>query len=146
VITPDEMFAPMLVACPDFSSKWEAFVADWQSPKQKPLPYYLLLNELARHLVLKLGAEDTDMFQSIFDVVERWHVDGDDYVQKAASIGLLEDLQNPANYRSGKPDDFIRWLGPVSKTWWDKVEDYWAPGIAKMKLAIQDQPPKKNRK
>jgi hypothetical protein len=140
------MFAPMLVVCSDFAPKWEAFVADWQSPKQKPLPYYLLLNELARHLVLKLSAGDTDAFPAIFDVVERWHVDGDDYVQNAASIGLLEDLQNLANYRGGKPQDFARWLGPVSKTWWDKVEDYWAPGIAKMKQAVRDQSPHKNRK
>jgi hypothetical protein len=146
VITPDEMFAPMLVACPDFLPKWETFVADWQSPKQKPLPYYFLLNELAQHLVLKLGAEDTDAFRSIFDVVELWHVRGDDYVQQAASIGLLEDLQNPANYRSGKPGDFMRWFGPVSKLWWDKVEDYWAPGIAKMQQIIHVQPPKKNSK
>jgi hypothetical protein len=131
MITPDQMFAPMLLACPDFKRQWEAFTADWDSLKRKPLPYYLLLNELARHLTHKLAIGETSQFAGVFAVVERWHVEGDDYVQTAASIGLLEDLQNPANYRGRKPSDFVPWLGPVSKIWWDKVEEYWVKGMAK---------------
>ncbi len=132
MITPDEMFAPMIAACPDFEPQWQAFVDEWkQQPKKRPLPYYLLLNDLARHIGRKYGAGDADQFAAIFAVVERWHVEGDDYVQKAASVGLLEDLQNPRNFLVGKARDIYPWLGPVTRIWWEKLELYWAKGMAR---------------
>ncbi len=130
MITADQMFAPLLQACPDFEPQWAAFKEQWQDRK-KPPPYYLLLNDLAQHIGRKYGAGETDQFKAIFAVVERWHIEGDDYVQKAASIGLLEDLQNPRNFPVGNARDIIPWLGPETLIWWKKLEAYWAKGMAK---------------
>ncbi len=107
MITPNQMFAPLLIACPDFEPQWARFMAEWQDRK-KPPPYYLLLNKLAQHIGRKFGAGETDHFAAIFAMVERWHVEGNDYVQKAASIGLLEDLQNPRNFPVGNTRDIVK--------------------------------------
>jgi len=84
---------PMLEACPSFSPAWEKFEAEWRS-EPDGLPLYLALSDLARHLVGMLERGDTVSFPSIFAVVELWHREGDSYAREAATVGLLEDLQN----------------------------------------------------
>jgi hypothetical protein len=124
IITRADMFKPMLRADPSFQIQHDAFMTEWIDEAE--VPSYLLLADQARHLAAKLEAGETDCFDAIFDVVEAWHVHGDSYVREAATIGLLEDLQNPSNYRSAVPADFIPWLRPVSRRWWARVEAFWA--------------------
>lgn len=120
------MFDALLAADPSFAPLWEAFLGEWKDEKE--LPLYLALSELAHHLVLRLEAGDTEGFGAVFDVVERWHVEGDAYVKEAATIGLLEDLQNLNKYTSATPEDVLPWLRPQSRRWWDKVEAFWRDG------------------
>jgi hypothetical protein len=122
-----KMMEPMLAACPSFRDSWDEFVAEWQGEATE-LPYYLALSDLARHLVAMLERRDVAQFDAIFDVVERWHIDGDPYVREAATIGLLEDLQNTNFYTSASPDDLKPYLREHSARWWDKVEKFWATG------------------
>jgi hypothetical protein len=96
------MMEPMLRACPSFHEKWNDFVAEWQHEEQE-LPYYLVLSDLARHLVAMLERRDTGQFDAIFDVVERWHAERDPYVREAVTIGLLEHLQNSGHLHHCKP-------------------------------------------
>jgi hypothetical protein len=124
IITRAAMFEPLLLADPSFRAQHDAFVADWA--EEPELPSYLLLADYARHLAAKLEAGETSCFAGIFDVVEAWHINGDPYVREAATIGLLEDLQNPSNYKCATPTDFLPWLRPVSKRWWVRVEAFWA--------------------
>src|SRR5687767_14704971 len=86
------MFDPLLDADPSFLPHWRAFLAEYCD--EPDLPLYLALSPLAEHLIERLGRGDTKGFNDIFDVVERWHVDGDAYVREAATIGLLESIQN----------------------------------------------------
>ncbi len=47
----------------------------------------------------------TDTFGKVFTLIERLHVEGDEYVRQLATIGYLEDLQNlstPAPGRASK--------------------------------------------
>lgn len=92
------------------------------------MPEYLALAALARHLIACLQAGDTGRFGNVFDVVERWHLEGEHYVKQAATVGLLEDLQNENLHDTTKPTDFLPWLRPESKRYWDKVERFWATG------------------
>ena len=124
-----EMMEPMLSACPSFRSTWDEFVAEWKD-REQGLPYYLVLSDLVRHLVAMLERRDTAQFDAIFDVVERWHTEGDPYVRAAATIGLLEDLQNTNFYTIASPTDFKPYLREQSTRWWDKVERFWATGEA----------------
>ncbi|UFX41665.1 hypothetical protein HAP47_0020320 [Bradyrhizobium sp. 41S5] len=111
------MFEPMLVACPVFVPAWRAFLDQWKDSNEE-LPYYLALGDLAHHLVEQLEAGATQNFDAVFDVVERWHCHGDAYVREAATIGLLEGIENVSLRRSINPRRFEFWLKPESKRWW----------------------------
>jgi hypothetical protein len=126
MIEREDMMTPMLRACPSFESAWLEFVNEWREESDKPL--YLALGSLARHLISMLAAQDTSGLSSAFAVVERWHVEGDAYVREAASVGLLEDLQNEGLHESTRPADFERFLLPESLKWWRKVARFWSHG------------------
>lgn len=66
----------------------------------------------------------TETFPKIFEVVEQWHIEGDSYVQEAATIGFLEALQNI----NTEPEHFRQFLGPESEKWWDKLNRFWDKG------------------
>jgi len=126
MITRDTMFVPMLEACPSFRPVWDAFVAEWGEGE---LPLYLALADLAQHLIAMKAAGSTGEFDAIFDVVERWEMDGDQCVKEASTIGFLEALQNTNLHQPGTvPDDFLPWLRPKSRRMWEKVEAFWTVG------------------
>jgi hypothetical protein len=127
MISKNDMFEPMLAACPTFVPAWRAFLNEWEDSKEG-LPYYLALGDLARHLVEQLDAGTTKQFEAVFDVVERWHCEGDSYVKEAATIGLLEGIQNNSGHSGIDPRRFEFWLKPESKRWWDKLNRFWNDG------------------
>jgi hypothetical protein len=116
----------MLAACPSFQPAWDAFVAEWSTEDDKPV--YLALATLARHLVELLDARQEPELSRAFAVVERWHVEGDADVREAATIGLLENLQNKGIHTSTSPKEIEAFLMPESLKWWRKVEGFWANG------------------
>jgi hypothetical protein len=124
VITKSEMMPLMLTVCPSFEGKWSAFLDYWRD--ETDLPVYLALSDLARHLIDMLARKDVALFPEVFDVVERWHVEGDSYVTEAATVGLLEDLQNAGLHTSTEPEQFRPYLLPESAKRWDKLYEFWA--------------------
>ncbi len=127
MIHRDEMMSPMLEACPSFSSAWQEFISEWHDDP-KGLPIYLALGDLARHLIGMLERGDTKSFPAIFAVVERWHIDGEHYVREAATVGLLEGLQNTNLHGSTRPEQFLPFLRPESLKWWKKLIGFWERG------------------
>ena len=114
--------------CPGFAPIWNEFVDDWKDAPELyeeggdgTLPHYLVLSELANHLIAMLERGETRNFSQIFNVVEGWIVEGDDYVSNAAVIGLLEDLTVASRYNNAQPSDVLPWLGPVSRESWISV-------------------------
>jgi hypothetical protein len=126
VITKTEMMPLMLEACPSFEGQWREFVEYWRDEPEPPL--YLALGELARHLIGMLARDDVSSFPQVFAVVERWHREGDTYVAEAATVGLLEDLQNTNLHEGTDPEQFRRWLLPESSKWWAKLYGFWERG------------------
>jgi hypothetical protein len=125
-ITRGQMFSGLLGADPSFGPAWKTFVEEWEGEPDPPL--YLALADLARHLIAHLQRGETDRFDAVFDEVERWHLSGDDYVRKAATVGLLESLQNSNLHARTRPSDFEPWLRPESRRWWVKLQSFWAGG------------------
>jgi len=123
VITKPEMMPLILEVCPSFESKWRAFLDYWGDESEPPL--YLALSDLARHLIDMLARDDVATFPEVFAVVERWHIEGVPYVAEAASIGLLEDLQNTGLHTSTTPEQFRPYLLPESAKWWDRLNEFW---------------------
>jgi hypothetical protein len=131
MITGETMFDPLLEACSSFLPAWQAHLAEYADlHAEGHAMHYLALADLARHLIGLKADGRTEAFPEIFAVVERWHIEGDHYVREAATVGLLEDLQNTNLHERGtQPDDFVPWLQPVSLRWWRKVEAFWEEGI-----------------
>jgi hypothetical protein len=127
MITRDRMFAPMLAACPGFKPAWDEFLASeiTNEPEEGPL-YYTALGDLARHLIKDLLADRTSHFGPVFDVVETWIVDGDEYVRDAAAVGLLEGLQNHCGHSGVDAELFRPWLRSESIKAWDALNAFWA--------------------
>ena len=62
-------------------------------------------------------------------MVELWLVHGDEYVQEVASIGLLENLQNITITNDTESALLLKYLGPISQSNWQKLEEFWESGI-----------------
>jgi hypothetical protein len=121
------MIGPILRASPSFSPVWNEFVAEYENEGSE-LPLYVVLGDLARHIALLERRGTEDELQGIFGAIERWHTEGDDYVKEAATVGLLEDLQNTNVVGGTDSSRFIKYLGPESKRWWAKVNAFWEKG------------------
>jgi hypothetical protein len=125
MIRKEQMFEPLLAACPSFEPTWRTFLEEsGRHPEQEPL-YYIALGDLARHLVERLRSNATEEFPAVFQVVERWHCLGDHYVREAATIGFLEGIQNVAGHEGIDAETFEQWLLPESKRWWGKLSRFW---------------------
>lgn len=121
------MMQPILEVSPSFEPVWQAFVDEWKADPDG-LPHYLVLSDLARHIAALLERGADDELRRIFQVVEAWHVHGDPYVREAATVGLLEDLQNTNVVGNHTPGKCVTYLGPQSLRWWRKVERFWEAG------------------
>lgn len=129
MITKHQMFEPLLQACPSFVPKWREFLQDAEGTPTDDLLYYVLLGDLALHLIELYTARSTDEFSAVFEVVERWHTEGDHYVREAATIGLLEGIQNVASHREFDTRIVETWMQPETKKWWDKLNRYWGGDV-----------------
>ncbi len=126
VITKDDMIGVLIDGCPSFAPRWQEFTEEWQ--EERDLPLYLALSDFARHLIGLLERGETAGFPAIFAAIERLHVEGEPYVTEAATVGLLENLQNLNLHSTTRPEQFRSHLGPVSARWWDKLYQFWDRG------------------
>lgn len=116
----------LVEACPSFASRFAAGeAADYLDDRGDVLEY-LALGDLARHILSLITAGRLNELPATFAVVERLHIEGDHYVREAATIGLLEALQNIALHRKMEKSWITNWLGPQTKKWWDRLDDFWA--------------------
>lgn len=83
---------------------------------------YGALGDLAVYVAEKYQRGDLTELPRIFNLIERLHKDGDEFVKEAATIGFLESLQN----RSSNAEEYVQFLGPESKRWWDILNDFWS--------------------
>jgi hypothetical protein len=121
----------LLAACPSFEVPWATYRAD--SHFDSGL-VYLHLGEFARHLIALWQAERVAELTHAFGAVEQLHVGGDDFVREAATIGLLEALQNNAEHSGLDPEVFRRFLGPESARWWGALNRFWAGESPRVEL------------
>jgi hypothetical protein len=132
----------LVEACPTFagSSGLREWTEEWAAEGEPPL--YVLASEFVRHLA-RLNADGRhDEFPSTFEMIEHLHRHGDEHVGELATIGFIEDLQNTNLHPDGsRPSDFVPYLGPVSKWWWDEVELFWAGQIRTIGSSGRPHPP-----
>ncbi len=128
MITKNEMIPKLIDVLPSFQKSWDELMQEWKDEPEE-LPLYPALGDLARHLVTQLECGEISKFADAFAVIEKWLIEGDSYVKEAATVGLLETLQNTNIHSSTIPEQFEAFLGPESLRFWRKVEDFWEKGI-----------------
>ena len=107
----------MLVnACPSFADKWEQHKLEYHD-EDAYLPY-AALGELGNHLIESHEKGEVKELTDVFAVLERLHVEGDEYVREAATIGLLESLL-------GCDPEILKFLLPESAKWWEQLNLFW---------------------
>ena len=111
----------LLSACPSFLKRWEEHRALYEDEEL----LYVDLGEFAHHLVELQMADRIEEFRAVFDIIERIHLEGDHYVKEAATIGLLEGIQNVAGHVGVEPERFVEYLKPESAKWWRQLNDFW---------------------
>lgn len=121
MIAKEQVMPMLLRACPSFADRWQSYLADHEEGL-----LYVDLGEFAHHVIDLVGREATSELPHVFDVVERLHVEGDAYVKEAATIGLLEGLQNIAENAGLDPRRLEPWLRPESAKWWAQLNEFWA--------------------
>jgi hypothetical protein len=121
MITKDQVMPILLNDCPSFSEKWREHLALYGDEQL----LYIDLGAFADHIIDLYEKDQTQEFSAVFDSIERFHIEGDDYVREAATIGLLEGIQNTAGHRGIDPEAFAPYLKPESAKWWKKLNDFW---------------------
>ena len=126
MISKEEMFKPILAVSDGFRPIWNEFVREWEDEAE--LPQYLALSDLATYISGLVTESRTRELSDIFEVIERWLLEGDGYVREAAIVGILEDLQNTNVVGSDVPDKVQELLLPESKKQWAKIIEFWDTG------------------
>jgi hypothetical protein len=126
MIVREEMFQPILEISDGFRPIWNEFLEEWKDDDE--LPQYLALGDLARYISRLISESKDEEIKRIFSVIERWYLEGDSYVKEAATVGILEDLQNTNVVGVGVPEKVELYLLPESKKWWLKVYEFWERG------------------
>lgn len=119
MITGEQVIPLLLEACPSFRPAWEEHLKKHNEPL-----LYVALGGFARHLLELHCGNQTDRFPAICRAIERLQIEGDSYVREAATIGLLEGIQNV--WRNDEdPELFVQYLLPESARWWRSLKDFW---------------------
>jgi hypothetical protein len=115
------MIPLLLEACPSFQGNWEAHLKEYDEPL-----VYIALGDFARHLLDLHQRGQSQVFPAVGRVIERLHLEGDAWVREAASIGLLEGIQNVWSHTDVDPELFVPYLLPESSRWWQSLNDFWS--------------------
>lgn len=130
MISKEEMLELIVASCPSFKSIYDKeFVSKDESlwfDDNGEVNYYIVLGDFAKHVVELFRDGKTDEVSKVFSVVERLHNDGDNYVKEAVTIGFLEGIQNVAGNNNVHPKEFVQFLKPETKKWWQNLNDFWS--------------------
>ena len=121
----EQMIDLLLEAYPSYQHSWNEYIKDEDIDEERL--YYLDLSDFVRHLIRLYQSGKHDEFTAIFDVIERFHVEGEHYVREAATIGILE-LLLPDKHLSG--EEFIEYFGKSTLNSWELLCKFWRGEIS----------------
>jgi hypothetical protein len=123
-ISKQEVMNLLLEACPSYKNRWLQYYKENYDNGDEQL-LYIDLTDFAYHFIDLFKHKQIREFPRIFEVIELLHTDGDDFVKEAATIGLLEDIQNLALGEDINPDVFKQYLKSETLKWWNNLDDFW---------------------
>ena len=134
MITKEQVMLLLLNACPSFSKRWEEHRAFYEDEEL----LYVDLGEFAHHLVELQQTGRTEEFPAVFEIIESMHLEGDHYVKEAATIGILEGIQNVTGNLGIEPEAFLQYLKPESVRWWRQLKDFWEAKVPYVGATIDE--------
>ena len=111
----------LLEACPSFEAEYEAHCAECGND----LPY-VAAGDFARHLLALHQSGQLEALSNAARAIERLHTEGDAWVREFATVGVLEAVQNAWSHSTVDPEEFVCYLGPASKRWWQGLNNFWS--------------------
>jgi hypothetical protein len=91
--------------------------------------HYVVLGDFARYLIGVYKSGNEEQVRKATELIERLHVEGDAYVREAATIGLLEGIQNTWGDSGIDLKAFGDRLLPESRRWWNSLNKFWQKEI-----------------
>ena len=123
-IDQNQVMPLLLNACPSFTEAWEAYTHE-----EDATLIYNCFGLFAQHLLRLYHRGEVCEFSAVADAIERLCVDGTPCVKEAATIGLLEDIQNYWSNNNIDPGQFAKYLKPESTKQWKSLNDFWEENI-----------------
>ena len=111
-----------------FERAFADFLTEWDDdPDTAPegLPYYLYYADIARIIAHDIRTGNRERLAPIMDLVEKLHVEGDEAVREAVTIGLLEAIQESMLHTNTGLHIADEYLRPESARWWKKLIHFW---------------------
>jgi len=122
MLTVDELVPEFLARCPGLKSDWDRHLEFWGDEERGTFNDMAVI---AHYLVACYEQQQLNEFPAAFSLLERCFADGDDQAKEAATIGIIEDIQNISSNREFGPQVFESWLGPQTKKAWDQLAAAW---------------------
>jgi hypothetical protein len=126
MIGREQVIDLLLEACPSYCARWEAYR---QAPEFDAELLYVHLGDFADHVVDLLEGDARADLAALTRILERLHLEGDDHVKEAATIGLLEGIQNVAGHRNVSTEGLEAALGAETRRWWRSLDAFWSGKI-----------------
>ena len=134
MLNQDQIMPLLLEACPSFQAVWDSEIDE----EDRQL-VYVCLGSFARHLLDLHRLGRTTEFANVIQVIERLHLEGDAATKEAATIGLLEAIQNTWDHAGVATDESVASLLPESRRWWRQLELFWAGEIPYVGASAPDK-------
>jgi hypothetical protein len=131
----DQVFEILISTFPELKSHWDQYLMmEYKHEEYKTDPHlYSDIAEIARFIVNKTKASDTQNFELFFEKVELILSDSDPDITNLIVIGLLEGIQNICGTEVDYHVVFNRWLKPITKRAWDDLIHFWESEESKNK-------------
>jgi hypothetical protein len=121
MITQEQMLPMLVEFCPTFAEKWQEHKEEYKD--EENFFHHLALADFARHLTELEKNNQTGDFEKVFELIERFNFDGDDNVQNAVVVSLLENLK--LNHEIDG-EIFVKYLHTESLKWWSEIGKFWS--------------------
>jgi predicted phosphodiesterase len=126
MIRREQVMSLLLEACPSYRARWEGYRSASEFDSEL---LFVHLGDFADHVVDLLQKGEVAELPTLSRKLEKLHAEGDDTVKEAATIGLLEGIQNVAGNRGVPTADLEAALGLETRRWWSSLDAFWSGRI-----------------
>jgi len=138
MIEKHQVMLLLIESCKSYKSTWDKYMSENYHEGDEQL-LYMDLSNFAKYIIKIYKSGENDCLYDVFNTIEIINNDGDEYVQEAITIGLLEDIQNFALGEKIELNEFEKYLGRESSKWWKQIDKFWTGKIKYVGETLKDE-------